>query len=390
MNNWNSQRYQKEGREANIPDDILKRAIQTAKLTQKFSPNAPPILTLRHLANLVDVPYEFLRNVVSRGGVEELTFYRVFTLKKRDVGHRKNRTRTICAPHPLLLKTQRWIHENILTQGVFHEASSAYQPKSKIKNVAELHCDARWMVKLDITNFFESIIEPTVYKIFRSFGYQPLIAFELARICTRTRRGSIRRMRPESHSIVPYRDKRLGHLPQGAPTSPLLANLAAMGLDIALAKLAVRNDLVYTRYADDITFSTSVANSWSRMGAIQILRDGHEILRSHGFVPNQAKAHIVPPGARKIVLGLGVEKSEPHLTREFKNKLRAHIHYLKIFQQNGTFPHQKLGFESVLGLQRHVFGLAYYAKGIERAWAEKRISELKALPWPTDHGISFE
>lgn len=390
MNHWNSQRYQKEGRSADIPQDILRRAVKTAAFTLKAAPKAPPIFTLGHLAQLVDVPYEFLRSVVSRGGEEELTFYRVFSLKKRDVGHKINRTRTICAPDPLLLKTQRWIHENILTKGSFHEASSAYQPGSKIKEVAELHCDASWMVKMDVTNFFESISEHAVYKAFRLFGYQPLVSFELTRICTRTRRGSVRRKNPNSHSIIPYNDKRLGHLPQGAPTSPLLANLVSIGLDASLAKLAVEYGMTYTRYADDITFSSSMPGSWSRNSAIKLLQEGNKILCSHGFQPNQSKAHIVPPGGRKVVLGLGVSESKPRLTRDFKSKLRAHIYYLRRFQHDGVLPHRKLGFESILGLQRHVFGLAFFAKGIEREWAEKRLIELKALPWPTDHGISFE
>lgn len=390
MNHWNSQRYQKEGRSANISQDILSRAVKTAAFTLKATPKAPPIFTLRHLAQLADVPYEFLRNVVSRGGEEELTFYRVFSLKKHDVGHKRNRTRTICAPDPLLLKTQRWVHENILTKGSFHEASSAYQPGSKIKEVAGLHCDASWMVKMDITNFFESISEPSVYKVFRLLGYQPLVSFELTRICTRTRRGSVRRKNPNSHSIIQYNDKRLGHLPQGAPTSPLLANLVSMSLDAALAKLAIEYEMVYTRYADDITFSSSIRGSWSRGNAIKLLQEGNKILCSHGFRPNQSKAHIVPPGGRKVVLGLGVSESEPRLTRDFKNKLRAHIYYLRRFQHDGLLPYRKLGFESILGMQRHVFGLAFFAKGIELEWGEKRLIELKALPWPTDHGISFE
>jgi hypothetical protein len=289
----------------------------------------------------------------------------------------------------LLLKAQRWIHNNVLKLGTFHEASCAYEPGSKIAEAAKLHCDARWMVKLDIKNFFESITEQKVYKVFRSFGYQPLVAFELARICTRTRRGSVRRTNPSSHSITEYDDTRLGHLPQGAPTSPLLANIVVYGLDVALSKLAAKYDMVYTRYADDITFSTSTV-AWSKVNAIELLRQGHEVLRSHGFRPNHAKAHIVPPGSRKIMLGLAVGDSVPRLTRDFKNKLRAHIYYLRRFQGNGILPHQKLGFDSILGLQRHVFGLAYFAKGIEREWGESRLMELKALPWPTEHGISFD
>jgi RNA-directed DNA polymerase len=389
MNHWNSQRYLQAGRKANKDEVILRRAVQTAKVTLSANTNSPPIFTLGHLAHQVGVPYEFLRAVVSRGGMEEDTFYRVFSLKKRNVGFANGRTRTICAPQPLLLKTQRWIHDKVLKNGKFHEASRAYIPGSKIVEAADLHCDAKWMVKLDITNFFESITEQKVYKVFRSFGYQPLVSFELARICTRPKNGNKLRLSAHPRKIIAYDDKRLGRLPQGAPTSPLLANLVTFGLDVALAALAAKFDTVYTRYADDITFSSSTA-AWSRPTAAQLLRQGHEILRSHGFVPNQAKAHIVSPGSRKIMLGVAVQDSIPRLTRDFKNKLRAHIYYLRKFGDDGTLPHVKLGFDSILGLQRHVFGLAYYAKGIEREWGELRLLELKALSWPTDHGILFD
>ena len=55
--------------------------------------------------------------------------------------------------------------------------------RSRIRDAAEQHRNARWLVKMDVMNFFESILEPKVYEVFRSFGYQPLMAFELTRLC---------------------------------------------------------------------------------------------------------------------------------------------------------------------------------------------------------------
>ncbi|KRB88444.1 hypothetical protein ASE07_17840 [Noviherbaspirillum sp. Root189] len=289
----------------------------------------------------------------------------------------------------MLIKAQRWIHENILQFGRFHEAACAYRPGSKIVDTASLHCEARWMVKMDVTNFFESILETKVYKVFRSFGYQPLVAFELTRICTRIRKESPRRIQPSKAGISSYANNYVGHLPQGAPTSPLLANLAVYDLDKELSLLARQNGMIYTRYADDITFS-SVTSTWSRAKAVQLLCDGHAKLKSHGFWPNHAKAHIVSPGSRKIVLGLTVDGTAPRLTKQFKNTLRAHIHYLERFQLSNRPPHQVLGFDSILGLQRHVFGLAYYAMGIERGWGAARLAELKSISWPAEHGIAFD
>lgn len=389
MNHWNSQRYLASGRKQKIEAKVLQNAVDTAALVRQAAPGAAILFTLNHLAREAGVPYDFLRRVAARGGRTSKEFYRVFSLKKANAGFNVKRTRTICVPDPLLMKTQRWIHEQILTAGRPHQASCAYQPGSRIFDAAAQHRNAHWLVKMDVTNFFESVLEPKVYKVFRSFGYQPLLAFELTRLCTRIRAGGVRRRSvPETIRIRGYHSQTLGHLPQGAPTSPLLANLAAYELDCELSALAASRGMAYTRYADDIVLSSS-SKDWSKSKAIALLEQGHAILKSHGFQPNLAKATIVGPGGRKLVLGLSVAGEEPRLTRKFKNTLRAHIHYLKAFHSAGEAPYQRLGFDSSLGLQRHVFGLAYYAMGVERAWGAARLAELKALPWPVEHGISF-
>jgi RNA-directed DNA polymerase len=357
MNHWNFQRYLASGYGQKRQPAILDSAVRTAALIRKATPGAAILFTLNHLARETGVPYHYLRDVVARDGLNRVSFYRVFTLKKDNAGFKGKRTRTICAPDPLLMKTQRWIHEHILTKRYPHNASS--------------------------------VLEPKVYKVFRSFGYQPLLAFELTRLCTRVRKGGPKRYKVhDTKRIVQYSNNYLGHLPQGAPTSPLLANLAVFDLDCELTALAKSNGMVYTRYADDIVISSS-ADDWSKSKAFDLLKRGHEVLLAHGFQPNLAKATIAGPGGRKVVLGLSVSGSVPRLTREFKNKLRAHIHYLKKFESQGRPPHEVLGFDTSLGLQRHVFGLAYYAIGIERSWGEARLAELKALHWPVEHGISF-
>lgn len=160
MNRWRSQPYIQEGTRRGIATDVLDAAIATAESLAAVSPGLPPLFTLKHLAVETQVPYDFLRNVVKRASSREV--YRVFKLRKASVGHAPNRFRYICVPHPFLLRAQRWIHAHILTHVKCHEASVAYHPQSKIRETAELHCGCRWLIKLDITNFFESILEPAV------------------------------------------------------------------------------------------------------------------------------------------------------------------------------------------------------------------------------------
>jgi len=384
MNRWRSQPYRNEGVRRGIPTGILDAACDTADALHAVGPNLPLLLTLKHLAVESQVPYEFLRDVVMRSA--DIEPYRVFKLRKSTVGHAPTRFRFICVPQPYLLRTQRWIHTNILTHVKCHEASSAYHPDSRIIETARLHCGCRWMIKLDITNFFESILEPSVYKAFLRMGYQSLIAFELSRICTRLRHKKNPKVyvsaSRRSYRIYSYRYPSIGHLPQGAPTSPLLANIVAHALDKRINEIARRYELTYTRYADDITLSTDTMH-FSRERCVDVIHQVQKALREEGFWPNQAKTKIVPPRGRKILLGLLVDTDRPRLTSEFKEALRSHLHFLS-HPGIGPVKHAAhLGFESVLGLQHHVFGLAAFAAGVEPAWGIECLEGLRAVAWPT-------
>lgn len=381
MVNWRSQQFINEGRQRGVSAPILQNAVQIARQIQSVSNDLPPLFSLRHLAHEVGVPYLALRGVVSRQFIDEA--YRVFTLRKKNVGHDSRRFRVVCVPNPALLKTQRWIHSKILKLGRCHEASGAYSKESRVYDVASIHCNARWLVKLDVKDFFDSILEPKVYQVFIALGYQPLVAFELARLCTRTRYADNpkRRSKKQYPKIQGYRKPIVGHLPQGAPTSPLLANLVAYDLDSELLALAGKANVRYTRYADDIVFS-SPDKEFTRGDAENLIDETYARLKQHGLYPNLAKTNIVSPSARKIVLGLLVDGPTPRLQREFKDRLRMHIHYLH-HPQFGPVEHAKRrGFDNVLGLQRHLLGLAAFAIGIEPAWGRQQMDEIKRANWP--------
>lgn len=382
MNHWRSQHFLAEGKALGIPAEALTNADATAKALEHISPQLPRLFTLRHLAHEAEVPYNFLRAVVSRSSQVEP--YRIFKLKKKSVGHEPTRFRYICAPHPLLLRAQRWIHSRILRETRAHDASHAYSEGSRIIDMAKLHCGCRWMVKLDVTNFFESILESDVYRVFHDLGYQPLMAFELGRLCTRLRRKSnpVRSDEKRHYTIYPYYNARIGHLPQGAPTSPILANLAARGLDVELTRIAAQFGVTYTRYADDLTFSTK-APEFARARALDLIHQCYAVMREQGLWPNRAKTHVVTPRARKIVLGLLVDQGHPRLTKEYKDALRMHIHFLTHAAVGPVAHATNRGFDSVLGLQHHVFGLAAFATGIEPLWGKQRLQELSAVHWPT-------
>ncbi len=261
MCSWCPQQFRKDGLNNNIEPDIIEHAIQSAGLVTAVSPELPPIFSLRHLSHLSGVDYFLLRSVVERTHDEP---YKVFKLSKKRNSQEKRGFRMICIPEPFLMKVQRWISRNILNCGHPHVASFAYSKKSRIIDAAKLHCKCRWMLKLDVRNFFESFSEISAYRVFRTFGYQPLIAFELSRLCTRLGYPTKIRCHPKwlvtNHNykvISKYQCGRMGHMPQGAPTSPMLTNLAMNGFDRMVADVAIENGLVYTRYADDLCLSTN-------------------------------------------------------------------------------------------------------------------------------------
>lgn len=380
MPSWSPQRFRKLGVEQEVDIDTLSNAISTVEHLHSVNPRLPPIFTLRHLSSNADVNYSLIRKVVERSGYHP---YTTFKLKKSD----KKNYRIICIPDNFLLKVQRWILSNILDLATPHHASTAYTKNSSILDTASVHCGAKWLIKLDIVNFFESFSEISVYRVFRSLGYQPLISFEMARICTRlsavtpARSGKRWKSKQDCYtSISAYQNSRLGHLPQGAPTSPMLTNLALIKFDKDVARISKSLGLYYTRYADDLIFSTS-NSSFNRRNSKELISKIYDRMKTEGFRPNIAKTRIYTPGSRKIVLGLLVDGKSPKLTREFRAKVRMHLYYLRHPKIGPALHARNRGFYSVMGLRNHVEGLISYSKHVSPELGAKWANELSLVDW---------
>ncbi len=238
---------------------------------------------------------------------------------------------------------------------------------------------------MDIAGFFHGISEIQVYRIFREIGYEKLVAFELARLTTYLPGSSLYRRSDQwkatsAYDAIPeYSNRRIGFLPQGAPTSPMLSNLAMRGVDAEIETVAHKAGLTYTRYSDDLTFSTRDAD-FDRKRANKLIGDVTCILAKVGLYPQSKKTVIVPPGARKIVLGLLVDGDEPSLPREFRDRMRMHIHFLEKF---GPVEHAKArGFDTVWGMKSHIRGLIDYAKMVDSDYANELLRRFEAVEWP--------
>lgn len=386
MTKWRPQPYRRQGESKGINPQILDNAIAAGQAVIDVDAALPPVFTLRHLAHLTGADYGLLRAIIKRA-IENP--YRVFRIRKRPSESGERRYRTICAPDPALLGVQRWIAEYILSRGRTHSASTAYSKGSRLIAAAEPHCECRWLIKLDVKNFFESISEISAYRAFRRLGYQPLVAFELSRLSTRLGSSTVLRRRKRwrkdnmtQHQVIQaYKHSRMGHLPQGAPTSPMLANLAMVTFDEQLSVLAARHGVTYTRYADDIALSTCQQN-FNRSLAAKLIGQVYALMGKHGLSPNRTKTRVVPPSGRKVVLGLLVDGKAPRLTREFKSALRMHLHFLRHPEVGPASHAARRGFASVAGLRNHLVGLLSFAQQIEPEYAKARDKEFASVNWP--------
>jgi hypothetical protein len=188
-----------------------------------------------HLAWLADV--RGLERTVSD---EKLRNYRYRAVPRRD-----GLPRVIEAPKARLKEIQRWVLREILDHVPPHEAAHGFTRGRSAVSHAQLHVGQDMLLRLDLKDFFASIGAGRVYGIFRTLGYAPSVAHVLTGISTNTIAQAV------WHVISETADARLvqprfwlgrqlatPHLPQGAPTSPALANLAAFRLDRRLAGLA--------------------------------------------------------------------------------------------------------------------------------------------------------
>jgi RNA-directed DNA polymerase len=389
MEPWRSQHFKKFAKEKGADPRIVDASVAIGRALVTKSPNCPPIFSLKHLAYSAEVKYRVLREAVERKTPER---YRIFKIQKcSDPGSTSKRYRIICVPDAQLMKAQRWIVQNILAHGRTHDASVAYKPGSNIVDAASLHCGCSWLIKLDIVNFFESVTEIGAYRVFNDMGYQPLVAFELARICTR--KGDLTtvrnrcykkwRVKYETHPEIPsYRGADiLGHLPQGAPTSPMLANLVMYDFDQSVDEIANEFGLTYTRYADDLTLSTA-SDDFSRVKAQELIYRIYQIIRKYSFEPNFTKTQIVPPGARRVVLGLLVDGNNPKLTKQFRDRLRLHLHHIGPNGAGAIKHAERNHFQSVFGLRNHIGGLISFAHSVDPDYAKKAWKTFNEAAWP--------
>ena len=223
--------------------------------------------------------------------------------------------RLIEAPKPRLKSFQRQILRSILASVPPHPDSFAFIAGRDCRQAAARHVGEEAVVSFDLKDFFNTIPSARVYGLFRCLGYPSGVAQSLTRLCTVKTPKRILAQMPSSQRQV----LRIPHLPQGAPTSPALANLLCFNLDRRLSGLARKLGAAYSRYADDLSFSGD------RRMCRNLCKYVPQIVADEGFVLNEAKTRIMRSTGRQTVTGL-VVNSHLNVPRQDFDRLKAVIH----------------------------------------------------------------
>lgn len=245
--------------------------------------------------------------------------YRMAQIPKRDGG-----VRLLAVPDETLKCVQRRIAGTLLCRMPISPYATAYRFGGGIIKNARPHVGRRTVLKLDICRFFDSVLYRQVKDAaFPADTYAEPLRVLLAMLCY-------------------YRDA----LPQGAPTSPWIANLILREFDEEMGAYCAKRAIRYTRYCDDMTFSGD--------GSLEGVREfAAAALRKRGFLLNEAKTKRMNAGQRQAVTGLTVNE-KMRTPAAYRRALRQELYYCRRF---GVEEHLRRT-ESALSVEAYLRSLA--------------------------------
>lgn len=262
-------------------------------------------------------------------------YYKVYDIPKKSGG-----VRSICQPNKKLKGLQSWILVNILNKIQVSPSCKGFRKGSSTLDNALPHIGANTILNLDLKDFFPSVSAKQVFNIFKTIGYNNLIATVFTNICT-------------------YQQK----LPQGSPCSPMLANLATWTLDLRIQGYVGKRGISYTRYADDLTFS-----GLNPSKVVKIIPMIKTIIEDENFIVNNKKTRVAGSARAKSITGLIVNDDSVGIGKEQYKKLRSKIYHL-------TLPTEQKNMK----LFYHVGGWLSYLNSVDKERfkkAKKYINEL--------------
>lgn len=225
------------------------------------------------------VSSQWLKRAIARGPYT----YKVYSIDKKSGG-----TREIAQPARETKALQYWALSNVLHELPVHAKAMAYRKGKSIRDNAEIHLHSRYLAKFDFTNFFPSITGTDIKKHLLACGFKHLAPEELdalVRIVCRRKPGQ-----PDYHLSI------------GAPSSPLLSNSVMFEFDRSIDSYCIDNGIDYSRYADDLTFSTSTRGALSDLP--QLLEQTLSSLEYPRVTLNHAKTIFLSKRYQRRVTGI--------------------------------------------------------------------------------------
>lgn len=269
----------------------------------------PALTDAKALTDAMGIVLGELRFLAFNRKVSSVNHYQRFTIPKKSGGQR-----LISAPMPRLKRAQYWVLDNILAHVPLHDAAHGFVPQRSILTNARNHVGRDVVINLDLKDFFPTLTYARVKGLFEALGYAEAVAIPLALLCTEPVIDEVS-LDGERHFIAD--GPRV--LPQGAPTSPAITNLICRKLDRRLSGLARNLGFVYSRYADDLTFSASGA-AVRKIGTL--LKAVHGIVEAEGFTVHPDKTRVMRKSTRQEVTGLTVNEAVA-VPRDLLRRYRA-------------------------------------------------------------------
>lgn len=307
--------------------------------TRLLDNHLPVIFDTKHLSLLLGIDAGDLTRMV----FAQDKFYSTLYIPKKSGG-----TRELSIPSVELKYIQRWILDNILCHIRVSECAVGFCAGKSILDNAKKHLNQHCIINMDIKDFFPSIAFEKVFRVFSYYGYTKEVAFILAKLCT-------------------YQ----GKLPQGSPASPCLSNIVCLKLDARLKALSETYESVYSRYADDLTFS-------SKKDAKSIVKVVEQIIADEGFAVNSKKTRIAYPHQRQEVTGLLVNGTTIRVSKQYKRNLAKELYYCTKY---GVSDHMKRIKCNKAFYKEHIYGQLYFINMVEPEEAAKLFAIANQISW---------
>ncbi|MES2952788.1 MAG: reverse transcriptase family protein [Pseudomonadota bacterium] len=329
----------------------------------------PDLPTVKELAQWLDLPLDRLLWLSPETPIGA-DHYRYKLQPKRTGG-----LRLLEIPKADLKRVQRAIHSGLLQHVPVHEAAHGFVTQRSVATHAAAHAGRAVVIKFDLKDFFGSIRAAQVAAVWRTLGYPVGVARCLATLCThRTAQMVVQRLRDDDGGGLDWwgaKRLRAAHLPQGAPTSPTLANLCAFGLDLRLDGLAWAFGATYTRYADDLVFS-GPEGLRPQFRALQAWVAA--IAEDEGFALHPDKTRCLPQHRQQRITGV-VVNARPNTPRQDYDKLKACLHQCVLHGPTSQ------NHDLLTDFRGHLLGRIAWVKQFNAARATKLMGLFVRIVW---------